>query len=470
VTLPSPDCAPAGTAPACALPGSPLERARGGLDACVHCGFCLPACPTYHALDDENDSPRGRLVLMGALLEGRIAPEDPSLAHIDQCLGCRGCETACPSGVPYGMLLEATRETLAAARPLPWRARLVLAVFAREWLLRPVLALARLARAMGLATIAARVLPRSLAMPAAMLAATARPRSAVGSMAKMAGAEAQSDGAGEVPPASASLLTGCVMEGLFAPVNRATEQVLSAHGWQLTPAPGQVCCGALHAHAGDADTARALARRNIEAFERDGAATIVMNSAGCGSMCKEYGHLLADDPAWSARASAFAARVRDVHELLAQALPTDRAPAAASMSASVSAVARNNSGREDRRPTMVAWDAPCHLQHAQRVVAPPLAVLQAVSDITLVPLTDSDQCCGSAGIFTLTQPEVSGRVLAAKLKRIGESGAEVIATANPGCLMQIGGGLLLQGSPVVARHPVELLAERTHWLRKPASG
>lgn len=381
---------------------------------------------------------------MGALLEGRITPDDESLVHIDQCLGCRGCETACPSGVPYGMLLEATRETLHARRPLPWRARLVLAVFARESLLRLALALARIARALGVAKLAARLLPRSLAMPAAMLAATARPRGERTAVGAQSGAEPSRG--------TAALLTGCVMEGLLAPLNRATEQALVASGWQLIAARGQACCGALHAHAGDAATARALARNNIEAFERSRAETVVMNSAGCGSMCKEYGHLLADDPEWNERAVAFSARVRDIHELLAGALP------------------RTEMVRGPERPAMVAWDAPCHLQHAQRVVAPPLAVLQSVPHITLVPLADSDQCCGSAGIFTLTQPEVSARVLESKLDRIAESGAAIIATANPGCLMQIGGGLLMRGSAVVARHPVELLIQRAHWLRERAPG
>jgi glycolate oxidase iron-sulfur subunit len=414
----------------CALPGSPLERERGGLDACVHCGFCLPACPTYLALEDENDSPRGRLVLMGALLDGRIEPDDPDAArHLDQCLGCRGCETACPSGVPYGRLLEATRETLAVERPLGWRARLVLAVFAREWALRPALALARLVRGLGLAQVAAEVLPRTLAMPAAMLAATARPASR---------AAAPPEGR-PAPRGTATLLTGCVMEGLLAGVNRATERVLERHGYRMGPMAGQRCCGALHAHAGAADTARELARANIAAFEASGAEWIVSNSAGCGAMCREYAHLLHDDPAWATRAVAFAARVRDVHELLAEAGP-DATPRTV-------------------MPTRVAWDAPCHLQHAQRVVAPPLAVLHAVGGVALVPLTDSDQCCGSAGIFTLVQPRVSERVLAPKLRHIAESGAAVVATANPGCLLQIGGGLLLSGSAVVARHPVELLDE-----------
>ncbi len=441
----------------CALPGSPLEHERAGLDSCVHCGFCLPACPTYLALEDENDSPRGRLVLMGALLDGRVAPDDPDARrHLDQCLGCRGCETACPSGVPYGRLLEATRETLAAHTPLPWKARLVLAVFARAWLLRPVLAIARLVRASGLArALALRppgALTRPLAMPMAMLAATARPARSERSARSARSAPADLNrvhrlreaGASPAPPRrSAVLLTGCVMEGLFTALNRSTEQVLRANGWQLGRAAGQRCCGALHAHAGDADTARGLARANIAAFEASGADAYVMNSAGCGSMCREYGHLLAGDSAWAARATAFSAKVRDVHELLAEAGPRPSAAPADPAAA----------------PVRVAWDAPCHLQHAQRVVAPPLTVLRAVGGATLVPLADSDQCCGSAGIFTLVQPHVSAAVLAPKLARIAESGAAVVATANPGCLMQIGGGLLLAGSPVVARHPVELLAE-----------
>ncbi|MFM9014484.1 MAG: (Fe-S)-binding protein, partial [Gemmatimonadota bacterium] len=208
---------------------------------------------------------------------------------------------------------------------------------------------------------------------------------------------------------------------------------------------GQRCCGALHAHAGDLDGARALARANIAAFETSGAETIVLNSAGCGAMCKEYGHLLADDPAWADRAARFAARVRDVSELLAAV-----GPAAAGGSATATS---------HEALTPVAYDAPCHLQHAQRIVDPPLAVLRAAWKIRLVPLADSDQCCGSAGIFNLIQPDVATRVLSPKLARIAESGAQVIATGNPGCLMQIGGGLVLAGSEVAARHPVELLDE-----------
>ncbi|MFM8301068.1 MAG: heterodisulfide reductase-related iron-sulfur binding cluster [Gemmatimonadota bacterium] len=433
------------TAP-CALPGSPLEAARAGLDSCVHCGFCLPACPTYLALEDENDSPRGRLLLMGALLDGTVAPDDPTVGqHLDRCLGCRGSETACPSGVPYGQLLEATRATVAAYRPLPIIGRLLLWGFSREWVLRPALVAARLVRDLGVARVLARMLPARFAMPFAMLASTARPTRARAGTPGTRVASAQTGTTSMGDRGTASLLTGCVMEGLFTEVNRATERTLARNGWTMCETQGQRCCGALHAHAGDLDGARALARANIAAFETSGAETIVLNSAGCGAMCKEYGHLLADDPAWADRAARFAARVRDVSELLAAV-----GPAAAGGSATATS---------HEALTPVAYDAPCHLQHAQRIVDPPLAVLRAASQIRLVPLADSDQCCGSAGIFNLIQPDVATRVLSPKLARIAESGAQVIATGNPGCLMQIGGGLVLAGSEVAARHPVELLDE-----------
>lgn len=421
------------------LDATPLARAGAGLDSCVHCGFCLPACPTYLALEDENDSPRGRLVLMGALLDGTVEPDDPVVReHLDRCLGCRGCETACPSGVPYGHLLEAARETLIAVRPLPLIARLVLAVFARPGLLSAALALARFSRASGLATLAARLLPRRLAMPFAMLASTRRATRRATQRATTTAWLPTGDGS----RGTATLLRGCVMEGLFAGVNRATERTLTVNGWQMRATASQRCCGALHAHAGDAETARALARTNIAAFEASGADVVVMNSAGCGAMCKEYGRLLAEDPLWAPRAQDFGARVRDVHELLSEAGPIAVAAPA----------------HETLRPR-VAYDAPCHLQHAQQVVTPPLAVLEASRQVRLVPLADSDQCCGSAGIFSLVRPDVAARVLAPKLARIAESGAQVVATGNPGCLMQIGGGLLLDGSAVVTRHPVELLDE-----------
>jgi glycolate oxidase iron-sulfur subunit len=407
---------------------TPLMQAKSGLDACVHCGFCLQACPTYLALGDENDSPRGRLVLMRGLVEGTLSPTDPFVGtHIDQCLGCRGCETACPSGVPYGQLLEATRATLAVERPIPLIARVILAVFATPWLLRPALVLARLARATGLPALFARF-PGQLGFAAAMLAST---KSAI--RARPYHAVAAAPDRGDV-----TMLKGCVMDGLFAPTNEATRRTLTVNGYRVVESDRQGCCGALHAHAGDAPTARALAKRNIAAFERAGTAPIAINAAGCGAMIKEYGHLLHDDPAWAARAAAVSARARDVSELLAAAGPVRGAPLT-------------------DLPGPVTYDAPCHLQHAQRITAPPLAVLAAIPGLPLVPLADSDQCCGSAGIYNLVEPDISDAVLEPKLAAIAASGAALVATGNPGCLMQIGAGLRHAGRVTRSVHPVDLL-------------
>jgi glycolate oxidase iron-sulfur subunit len=225
------------------------------------------------------------------------------------------------------------------------------------------------------------------------------------------------------------------MEGLFADVNRATERVLATNDYAMRAAPDQRCCGALHAHAGDADAARRLAKVNIEAFENADADYICTNAAGCGAMMKDYGHLLADDAEWRDRAAAVSARVRDVSELLAAAGP-----------AHGSAV-----------PVRVAYDAPCHLLHAQRVSAPPLDVLRAIPALTLVALNEADVCCGSAGIYNLVEPDTSDAVLDRKLTNIAAAHADVITTGNPGCLMQIGAGLLRAGSATTTLHPVELL-------------
>ena len=416
----APDVAP----PECALPGSPLARERPGIDACVHCGFCLQACPTYLTLEDENDSPRGRIVLMRALLEGTLIPENESVeTHIARCLGCRACETVCPSGVPYGHMLEATRATLAEHRPIPFVARAILAVFERPWLMRLAMFGGRIARATGVSRIGARLKGR-LGFAMAMLESTKRRRA-------RARVQPPSDGA----RGSVAMLTGCVMEGLFTDVNRATERVLAANGYALADAPHQRCCGALHAHAGDAGAAARLAKANIEAFERAKADVICVNAAGCGAMMKDYGHMFRDDPEWRDRAARISAKVRDTSELLSAAGPE----------------------RGGRVTLRVAYDAPCHLQHAQRIVAQPLDVLRAIPDLELVPLVESDVCCGSAGIYNLVEPETSDIVLERKLANIAAASPEVLVTGNPGCLMQIGAGLLRSGSAVRARHPIELL-------------
>jgi glycolate oxidase iron-sulfur subunit len=415
--------------------GTPLAGALPGLMQCVHCGFCLQSCPTYLALGDENDSPRGRIVLMRAAIDGTLVLDDEALStHLDRCLGCRACETACPSGVPYGAALEAARETLhargTAERRAPLAERMLLWTIARPAMLRVVMFFARIARASGLARLLARI-----SFPMAMLSAsapvvTSEPYAAHGTGAR----------------GTVALLRGCVMNGLFSHVHEAAERALAVNDYTMVPAPGAECCGALHAHAGDADKARALARAAIAAFEQSGAEFIAVDAAGCGAMMKEYGRLLAGDTEWAARAAAFASKVKDVSELLAAAGPRDGAPLEG----------------------VVTYDAPCHLIHAQRVAAPPLRVLGAVPGITLVPLTDADQCCGSAGVYNLVQPEIAAAVLAPKLAQIAATGARLVATGNPGCQMQIGAGLIRSGSAARVVHPVELLDASYSVSQRPA--
>lgn len=390
------------------------------LDPCVHCGFCLPACPTYLATGDEADSPRGRIVLMRALERGEIPPDDPALRqHLDACLGCRGCEPVCPAGVGYGRGLEAARELLVARRGLPPLARMVLGVFRRSWVWRTIFGGARLIRQSGLAE---RLAGRSrLGFGMAMVSAT-RP-----------GRPAPSPLPGTAPATgpTVALFRGCVMDALFDHVHAATRRTLEANGYRVVEVGGQVCCGALHEHAGDRAGAEALARINLAAFAgSDG--PVVLNSAGCGALLKDYGHLLG-----TAEGAAFASRVRDVSELLAERGPRP-------------------GGALDLD---VAYDAPCHLQHAQRIQEAPLAVLAAIPGLRLRLLPGSDRCCGSAGIYSLLQPELSRTVLDAKVDsfRAADPMPAIVATGNPGCLMQIGGGVRAAGLPIRVAHPVELL-------------
>ena len=388
------------------------------LDPCVHCGFCLPACPTYLATGDEADSPRGRIVLMRALERGDVSATDAALIqHLDACLGCRGCEPVCPSGVGYGRGLEAARELLGRARGFRPLARAVLMVFERTWIWRTLFGAARLLRDLRLADLLAGSSRARFGM--AMLAAT-RP------MRKVSRAPGRSTSGPTV-----ALFRGCVMNALFDHVHDSTRRTLEANGYRVVEVRGQVCCGALHEHAGDRTTAAGLARRNLAAFGT-AASYIAVNSAGCGALLKEYGHLLGTEPA-----RALGSKVRDVTELLAEKGPK----------------------RGGTLSLEVAYDAPCHLQHAQHVQEPPLAVLRAIPGLRVSLLPGSDRCCGSAGIFSILEPAMSRTVLDVKLAAFAAAAPipEVIATGNPGCLMQIGGGLRAAHLPIRVAHPVELL-------------
>lgn len=495
-----------------------LAEEEDALLACVHCGFCLDACPTYTRLGDENDSPRGRLYLMRAVAEGRLDPHDEAFAlHIDRCLGCRTCETVCPSGVRYGFLFERAREVRMEAQGSGLMPRLLVGAFGREWTSKLASAGGRLLRATGLPRLGIRVLPARLhgvRFGLAMLEATrassgwrrvgdgrAAERGAAGGDvggrvaagpppdSKIAGLAGRSHGetgrspvaSGTAPspsPAAAGLplppsnagsgfplpsphsgqsvgeaprqatgpdgrgervamLTGCVQQGLLSRVNQATVRVLRANGCTVVDAPEQRCCGALHAHSGALDGARELARRNIDAFEAAGIERIIINAAGCGAMMKEYGDLLAHDPVYAERARAFAGRVRDLNEFLVELGPVTGGPL----------------------PVKVTYDAPCHLIHAQRIAEAPLELLRSIPELELVPLPGAAECCGGAGIYGVTHPELGGRILGDKVEAVASTGAEVVATPNPGCMMQIGAGLRLAGRDTAVVHPVELLDE-----------
>jgi glycolate oxidase iron-sulfur subunit len=420
--------------------------------ACVHCGLCLEACPTYVATGDENDGPRGRIYLMRAVQEGRLAVESPTFqSHIDRCLGCRACESACPAGVEYGQLLEAARAEIARSPHKPGGIYSVLKfVLKHVWLkpkrLRAAFRLARFIRDSGLARLLlrtgfAREMSTEFEFGLTLLDSSS---GEVGRAGRMPAHRPQDAGApmGAYVPAQDAgtpvlLFKACVTEGLFQRVNAATTRVLAANGCQTQAPAGQVCCGALHAHAGELDGARILARQNIDAFG-DSTDAVITNAGGCGAMLASYGHLLADDEKYAGRARDFSARVRDIGQQLE------------------ASGFRNGAAIGVERTT---YDASCHLLHGQNASAASLQMLWAIPKLNFALLKDSDVCCGGAGVYNLLEPELSEQVLAEKLKQIKDSGATVLATGNAGCHMQIAAGARLAGMSLRVCHPVELLDE-----------
>jgi glycolate oxidase iron-sulfur subunit len=427
-----------------------LKKQEEKLFNCVHCGFCLPVCPTYSRLGDEADSPRGRLHFMRAVVEGRIEAGSGTLQrHLDRCLGCRACESVCPSGVEYGRLLEGAREVTAGAVPPGGLARALPRVMASPRLLSLVMVLTRILRGTGLPGLLAQRLPGKgglgqVKLGMGMIAATDKAAVLDGKepseAAKAVGrAPAGTLGRG----ARTGMLLGCVQEGLLGRVNRATARVLEANGFQMVTVNDQRCCGAIHAHTGNLVGARELARNNIRAFERLELEYVAVNAAGCGASLKEYPHLLSDDGEYASRAEELAARVRDVSELLG--------------GGGVPEVGTLRKG--GTFPVKVTYDAPCHLLHAQRISEEPLALLGSIPGLELIPLPGHDECCGGAGIYGITHPELGGRISRDKVEAIMETGAQVVATGNPGCMMQIGAGLAMAGVGVEVVHPIELLDE-----------
>jgi glycolate oxidase iron-sulfur subunit len=410
------------------------ESARG----CIHCGMCLESCPTYLLTHLETESPRGRIHLMQQLAAGRLEATDTLRLHLDRCLACRACEAVCPSGVRYGALIEDARAALEDAHAVPrsgiaGRARrIALGLLADPARLEGVAGLIALYERTGLRRLVRSTglrerLPRGLRRLEGLYPPLTRPRY-------------RPPAAPTAPIARVALLLGCVMRVAYGDVHTATARVLARLGVEVVDVPGQLCCGALHAHAGARDEARALAKKNIAAFEAASIDAVVVDAAGCGAHLKGYGHLLADDPQWHDRADAFAARVRDVTEYLAT-LGGDR-----------------TLGKLALR---VTYQAACHLAHAQRITEQPKGLLRRVEGLELIEMAESDVCCGSAGSYNLQQPELADALLERKLDAIAATGADAVVSANPGCMLQIQSGLEARGRRTAVLHVVEVLDRAT---------
>jgi glycolate oxidase iron-sulfur subunit len=416
-----------------------------GVNQCVHCGLCLAYCPTFSELGTEMDSPRGRIHLIKSLAEGRIVMSDSVVEHLSLCLDCRACETVCPAGVPYGRLIEAAKAEMERQRPGRPLRRLFRWVNFGLLLGRPgwlrlaaaglrayqLSGLQRFARRAGLV----RLLPGPLPAWEALLPSLP-PASERAPLPPSTPAHGERRG-------RVALLTGCVQSVAFGAHNRATARLLTKNGWEVVAPRAQGCCGALNAHGGDHARALAMTRALIDVFERAEADAVVVNTSGCGAHMKAYGTLLADDRAYAERARRFASSVRDIAEFLA---------------------------REPLRgplrpvPMTVAYHDPCHVVHGQKIRTEPRALLAQVPGVKLVDLKESDWCCGSAGIYNLTQPEMATRLLHRKVGHIVATGAEAVVTANPGCILQIQAGLRAHDSAVRVLHIVEVLdrAYREH--------
>ena len=426
-----------------APPGGPLTlhgHDVEGVNRCVHCGLCLAYCPTFSILGTEMDSPRGRIFLVKSLAEGRLNLGDATVSHLDLCLGCRACETVCPSGVPYGQLIEAARAEIERQRPGGPLRRLFRWVNFAVLLPRP--------RLLGLAAAGLRFYQvsglRTLARATGLLKLLPSPLADWEPLLPSLPPAAERAPLPELTPADGTrrarvgMLSGCIQQIAFGSQNRATARVLARNGAEVVAPRAQTCCGALHAHAGEHPLAVTLARRTIEVFEAAKVEAVVVNVSGCGAHMKAYDVLLADDPAWRERAASFAAKVRDLAEFLA------------------TEPLRGPLGAVNRT---VTYHDPCHIVHGQKISKQPRALLGQIPGLRLVPLKESDWCCGSAGTYNLTQPEMARQLQERKVAHIRETGADAVVTANPGCIIQIVQGLEAAGAPIEVLHIAEVLDE-----------
>ncbi|HXG35747.1 MAG TPA: heterodisulfide reductase-related iron-sulfur binding cluster [Dehalococcoidia bacterium] len=411
---------------------SPLQLLdEADLSRCVRCGLCLQSCPTYVELGLETESPRGRLYLIRALASERVQPTPNVLEHLDLCLQCRNCEAVCPSGVPYGSIMEAARAEImdGPKAPFSWKLRrfLLRLTIAHPGQLMLMGTLIRFYHWSGLRALAEQVLPpRWKRLSQLTPVPKGRPFRRMGSLARPSG----------TVKARVALLTGCIMPEFYGDVHRATVRVLARNGCEVQAPLGQTCCGALFAHSGDRESAIRLAKRNIDAFLNSGADVIVTNAAGCGAAMKEYSHLLQRDPEYSEKANRFSALVKDILEFLNE-LPF----------------------QPPTRPLKetVTYQDSCHLAHAQRVREAPRAILRSIPGLRLMEMEHPDRCCGSAGIYNLTNREMSSQLLDSKMKEADSTGARVIATANPGCILQLEAGAKQRNLDCSVVHVIELL-------------
>jgi glycolate oxidase iron-sulfur subunit len=410
---------------------------RDLIDDCVHCGFCLPACPTYASWSEEMDSPRGRIYLMRGLRDGTVTWDATVASHFDRCLGCMACVTACPSGVKYDALIETTRVTREAAVPRSGAdaafRTLVFSLFPYPARLRVVGVLLWIVTALGLRAWAERrgVLTKRAPRLAQLQALS--PELSLGELTRTLPVATRAEGEqrGRI-----GLVAGCVQRVFFPSVNDATLRVLAKEGFEVVVPAGQGCCGALSLHAGREAEAKAFAQSLIRLFEDAAVDTIVVNAAGCGSSLKEYGRLFDDDRDWRERARLFSAKVRDVSELLASVPP--RAP---------------------RHPlaARVAYHDACHLAHAQRIRREPRALLAGIPGLTVCEIPDGDQCCGSAGIYNLVEPASANEIGARKVDNVLSTHAKVMVSANPGCTLHVQRLVRARGARLRAMHPIEVL-------------
>ena len=415
------------------------------LQQCIHCGMCLPTCPTYDATKIERNSPRGRIALMRAIADHRLEPSRIFGEEMYFCLGCLACETACPAGVKYAQLFEAAREEAEEARVLEnprrdtIRSLMLRGLFMHPRLLRfagrllwlyQALGAQKLLRVLGLNRILPyrlreleRMTPRAKArFSGQLIKPIERPKGPI--------------------VYRVAVLTGCVQDIAFSDINRDTVDVLLANGCEVYTPGVQHCCGSLHAHNGDIEAAKKLARRQLDTFEPEKLDAIITNAAGCGSHLKSYGLLLAGDPKYSSRAREWSAKVRDIHEWLCAV-----------------GFRKPRVGKSPIVPKSVTYHEACHLCHGQKITRQPREILTAIPGLKLIELPESMWCCGSAGVYNITQPEMAAKLQERKVRHIAETGASTVATANPGCLLQLESGLRKFSHQVTVRHPISLLAE-----------